>query len=331
MPNVQETSERSPVESGVKRVKYTSSRRLILNCRAGLGNQIFEYAAGLFFAKRASIPLEIVQPVLKNQQWGGFPLPFQLNAFSVDENVRTATTTDRFFLSSSPRLRFLRNELRSISGTQTIEESADYRFFPDLLDTVNARTIYLSGYWQAAEYAEGVADQLRSSLRLRDTPQQQNLGYAEAIRGLACPVSLHVRLGDYALHSNANTRGPAKVSLVLQRSYFHAAIARMRSLLPDASFVVFSDDQVSAREILAGEPVSLWVEGNDSANAYEDLWLMSCCKHHIVANSSFSWWGAWLNPSPEKIVLAPKYWGNTHHSYFPDLYPSSWIPIDNLA
>jgi hypothetical protein len=82
---------------------------------------------------------------------------------------------------------------------------------------------------------------------------------------------------------------------------------------------------------MSGEPASLWIDGNDTDYAYEDLWLMSCCKHHIIANSSFSWWGAWLNPSPDKIVITPKYWFNTHHSYFPDLYPSGWTLISNLA
>jgi hypothetical protein len=262
-----------------------------------------------------------------------FPRPFQLDAFSADANVRTATMVDRLFLSPRPRIRFLCNELGSIGGMQTIEEPAQssYRFFPDFLDEVNARTIYLVGFWQAARYAEAVADRLRSSLRLRNTPQQRNLRYADAIRALTCPVSLHIRIGDYALVSSTNTKGSTKVSWILQRSYFRDAIARIRSLLPDASFVIFSDDQVAAREIMSGEPVSLWVEGNDTGNAYEDLWLMSCCKHHIIANSSFSWWGAWLNPSLDKIVMAPKYWNNTHHSYFPDLYPSSWTLIDNLG
>lgn len=310
----------------------TSLRRLILGCKGGLGNQLFEYAAGLYFAERLAIPLEIVRPhIRKNHKWGEFPRPFQLDAFCLDARIIAATTANRLFLSPRQRIRFLCNELRNIVGTETIEEPALYRLFPDLLDKVNTRTIYLIGYWQAAEYAEAVADRLRSSLRLRKTPQQRNLGYADAIRALTCPVSLHIRLGDYALVSSTNTKGSTKVSWILQRSYFRDAIARIRSRLPDASFVIFSDDQVAAREIMSGEPVSLWVEGNDTGNAYEDLWLMSCCKHHIIANSSFSWWGAWLNPSLDKIVMAPKYWNNTHHSYFPDLYPSSWTLIDNLG
>jgi hypothetical protein len=321
-----------PMKNGVMRMQDASPQRLIMKFYGGLGNQIFQYAAGLYFAKRTSIPLEIVSPHQPpKNQWGKFPRPFQLDAFSINAKARTATKLDRLFFSTKPRLRFLGSELAGISGKQIIEEPALFRFFPDLIDKVDARSIYLIGYWQAAEYAEAIAYQLRGSLRLRNTPQQRNLGYAGAIRALTCPVSVHIRLGDYAMHFSSSTKGSEKVSLVLQRSYFRDAIARMRSLLPDASFVVFSDDKVAAREIMSGEPVSLWVEGNDTSNAYEDLWLMSCCKHHIIANSSFSWWGAWLNPSPNKVVLAPKYWHNTRHSYFPDLCPSSWTLIDNLA
>ncbi len=298
----------------------------------GLGNQIFQYAAGLYFAERTKLILEIVQPVApRGDQEKRFPRPFQLGAFSIDIKSRIATKVDRLFLSLKPRLRFLSSELQVIMGKQTIEEPALYRFFPDLTDKANAQTIYMIGYWQAAGYVEAVADQLRSSLQLRNEPLQINLDYADAIRALACPVSLHIRIGDYAFHSFTSTNGATKVSWALQRSYYHAAIERMRSLFPEASFVVFSDDHAAAREIVSGAPVSLYVEGNDTGNAYEDLWLMSCCRHHIIANSTFSWWGAWLNPSPDKIVLAPKYWHNTYHSYFPDLYPSNWVLIDNLA
>ena len=321
------------MEGGTKVVQDAFIRRLIVKFYGGLGNQIFQYAAGLYFAKRTSIPLEIVQPPERpKDKWGKFPpRPFQMDAFSIEGRFRPATKVDRLFFSIKPRLRFLRGEIEGISGMQTIEEPALYRFFPDLIDDAHARTVYLIGYFQAAEYAEAVADQLRSSLKLRSAPQQRNLDYSDAIGALACPVSLHIRAGDYAWVSWTNTNGSAKVSWVLQRSYYRAAIEQMRSLVPEATFVVFSDDQAVAREILSDVPASLWVEGNDTGNAYEDLWLMSCCKHHIIANSSFSWWGAWLNPSQDKVVFAPKYWYNTHHSYFPDLYPSSWILIDNLA
>jgi hypothetical protein len=305
-------------------VQDTSLRKLLLGLNGGLGNQLFEYAAGLYFSERLSIPLELVRPhIKKNHKWGEFPRPFQLDAFSLDARIRTATTADRLILSPRRNVIYLRNKLSSICRAKVIEEPALYRFSPDLLDKENARTIYLVGFWQAAAYVEAAAERLRNSLRLRNAPQLRNLDYADAIRALACPISVHFRVGDYAVH--------AAVSWVLERSYYRAAIARIRSLLPNASFVVFSDDQAAAQEIMSGEPVSLWVEGNDTDYAYEDLWLMSCCKHHIIANSTFSWWGAWLNQSPEKIVLAPKYWLNAHDSYFPDLYPSDWTLIDNLA
>lgn len=320
------------MRSGLEPGGDASQRRLIVKFHGGLGNQIFQYAAGLYFSRRTSIPLEIVRPVerLVDRQ-ATFPRLFQMDAFSIDAKARPAARVDRLFLSLNPRLRFLCGELERVSGRQSIEEPAYFRFFPDLIDQAHAQTIYLIGHWQAAEYVEAVADPLRSSLRLRNPPRQRNLDYAEAIRALPRPVSLHIRLGDYAVHFAAATKGPAKTSWALKRSYFREAVARMRSLFPDASFVVFSDDQKAAREIMSGEPVSLWVEGNDTSNAYEDLWLMSCCKHHIIANSTFSWWGAWLNPSPDKAVLAPKYWLNTHHSYFPDLCPPSWTLLDNLA
>jgi Glycosyl transferase family 11 len=320
-------------ESKVKRAQDAPNRQLIIDFKGGLGNQLFQYAAGLYFSQRLNMALDMIQPASPNgnQQIDRFSRPFQLDAFSLSAKVRPASSFDRLFLSKKPRFRFLCSELQRISNAQALEEPLSYRFFPDFLDMVQSQTTYLSGYWQAAGYAQSVEVQLRTSLVLKNTPLQRNLDYAEAIRSLTCPVSVHIRVGDYAFHSATNTKGAAKVSWVLPRSYYRAAIATIRSLVPEATFVVFSDDQASAREIMAEERVGLWVEGNDVDSAYEDLWLMSSCDHHIIANSSFSWWGAWLNGAPQKTVIAPKYWFNTHHSYFPDLYPSGWTFVDNLA
>jgi hypothetical protein len=311
----------------------TSLRRLIVRCHGGLGNQIFQYAAGLYFAERASVPIEIVRPLgppeaLRSK---GFARPFQLDEFSLKAKIRPAGRVDRFYLSTKPVFRSMQNAFCGITRTQSIEEPSTNRFLPTLVDQVQARTIYLTGYWQAAGYAEAIADRLRESLRIRNELHQRNRHYAEAIRALKCPVSVHIRVGDFALHSTTEPNSGEQVTWVLRKSYYREAIARIRTLLPEADLVVFSDDPAGAQAMMDGEPASLWVKGNTPASAFEELWLMSCCKHHVIANSSFSWWGGWMNPDPNKIILAPKYWVNTQDSYYPELFPASWNVIDNLA
>ena len=145
----------------------TSPRRLIVRCHGGLGNQIFQYAAGLYFAERTSVPIEIVRPhgapdALRSK---GFARPFQLDEFSLKAKIRPAGRVDRFYLSTKPIFRSMQSTFFGITRTQSIEEPSTNRFLPTLIDQVQARTIYLTGYWQAAAYAEAIADRLRASLQ----------------------------------------------------------------------------------------------------------------------------------------------------------------------
>jgi hypothetical protein len=319
--------------TGSEAMHDASRRRLIVRCNGGLGNQIFQYAAGLYFAQRASMSLEILRP--HNSPDASFPnkfsRPFQLDDFCFDVKSRPSTWVDRFYTSPKPVLRSMRETFRGIARAQLIEEGPRHRFMPILLDQVRARTVYLTGYWQAARYAEANADRLRDSLQLRNQPLQRNLDYAEAIRALKCPVSVHIRVGDYALAQASDSTSDKPVTWVLRKSYYREAIKRIRATHPEAELVVFSDDPAGAQTMMDGEPANLWVKGNTPASAFEELWLMSCCKHHVIANSSFSWWGAWMNPDPEKIILAPKYWFNTQNSYYPELLPANWNVIGNLT
>jgi hypothetical protein len=313
----------------------TSLRRLVVRYYGGLGNQIFQYAAGLYFAERASIPFESVRPVDRPEalQSKGYARPFQLDEFTLKGTLRTASGADRFYLATGRRSRAIQNKLRHLSkalSIESIEEPSAHRFLPTFLDQVGVRTVYLIGHWQAAGYAEAVSAQLRESLQLRNQPKQRNLDYERTIRAMKCPVSVHIRVGDYALHRATESDSGKQVTWVLRKSYYRKAIARIRTLFPDSELVVFSDDPPAAQAMMNGELASLWVSGNEPANAFEEMWLMSCCKHHVIANSSFSWWGAWLNPDPDKVVLAPKHWFNTQDSYYPELFPPRWEVIDNL-
>ncbi|MBS1565210.1 MAG: alpha-1,2-fucosyltransferase, partial [Bacteroidetes bacterium] len=132
-------------------------------------------------------------------------------------------------------------------------------------------------------------------------------------------VSLHIRRGDYVTVAHTNQlHGTCSID------YYQRAAELIADVSPDPVFYIFSDDIAWVRENLQLPFPIVFVEGNDEAHAYEDMRLMSRCRHHILANSSFSWWGAWLNGRPDKIVVAPQKWMNNDSIVPKDLIPVSW-------
>lgn len=135
-------------------------------------------------------------------------------------------------------------------------------------------------------------------------------------------VSIHVRRGDYVSPQYWQNMGQ-----YTSKIYFLNALERMRALVPQAHFYVFSDDLLWVRQNL---PLSdaTFVDWNMGKDSWQDMMLMSACHHHIISNSTFSWWGAWLNPRTDKVVLAPQQWDSSHMAS--EIVPPSWITINNL-
>jgi hypothetical protein len=129
-----------------------------------------------------------------------------------------------------------------------------------------------------------------------------------------------VRRGDYTLQVEGNVALPI--------NYYARAIAQFKDILGNPTFFVFSDDIEFAKENLGKDISAVFVDHNDPLSAHEDLRLMSSCRHHIIANSTFSWWGAWLNGSDDKIVLAPRHWRVANCPAKNDLMPRSWRLLD---
>ncbi len=121
---------------------------------------------------------------------------------------------------------------------------------------------------------------------------------------------------------------PATGRAELPFEYYANAISRLRKRLVDPTFFIFSDDIRSVKEYLPRNIRAVFVDHNDDFSAHEDMRLMSSCRHHIIANSTFSWWGAWLNPRSDKVVIAPRQWDVTEKSFYPDLLPPSWTLTD---
>jgi len=164
----------------------------------------------------------------------------------------------------------------------------------------DARIVYLQGFWQDAALVREVEPELRRELSFSKPPQGANLETAHRIAAAQNPVSIHLRRGDYGSFFGDN--------MILPTAYYEHAISQMLRCNRRSTFFVFSDDIPFAREWLRGDARFTVVDHNRSAAAHEDLRLMSLCRHHIMANSTFSWWGAWFNPRPDKQVIAPARW-----------------------
>lgn len=135
-------------------------------------------------------------------------------------------------------------------------------------------------------------------------------------------MSIHVRRGDYI-----NNPETFKLHGVCGLDYYHAAIEYITKRTNTPVFYIFSDDISWAEENIKSKNQMIFVKETPHGKDYFEMYLMSVCKHNIIANSSFSWWGAWLNKSPEKIVIAPKKWMNETSIDTTDLVLKNWIRI----
>ena len=186
-------------------------------------------------------------------------------------------------------------------------------------DTQSDNT-YLQGYWQSERYFRHIAPQLRDELTRREPVDDVNRNVLDEIAS-EMAVSLHIRRGDYV--SNAKTmkvHGTCSLDYYLEAARFVAD-----QIEAPPTFFVFSDDPEWARENLKLPFPMRFVSHNSVADPSVDLRLMSACRHHVIANSSFSWWGAWLNPSPQKTVVAPAVWFAGRKDQGQDIVPQSWI------
>ncbi|MGC1496168.1 MAG: alpha-1,2-fucosyltransferase [Sulfitobacter sp.] len=177
---------------------------------------------------------------------------------------------------------------------------------------------YLHGYWQSDQYFASIVDHLREVFVMTPKMSPENAAMAEQIKS-GPSLALHVRRGDYvALGETA----------VCDQAYYTAALHAVTDGLPETPRVfVFSDNPEWARDNLDVPFEKVVVDLNGRETAYEDMRLMSLCQNNIIANSTFSWWSAWLNNNPNKRVAAPARWFANTHQHNPDILPKEWIAI----
>jgi hypothetical protein len=296
----------------------------------GLGNQMFQYAAGKALAERHGVALVLDLGGFRNYQLRSF----LLDRLCVPEAVVLATQAERV---SQPDKNFTRakwkgriDRLLGRVGLPKLAPSRnEYRephFHYDPAFAALGSQVSLFGYFQSERYFSSIAEGLRSWFLPREPFGAAAAEVLARIEQSRLPVSVHVRRGDYLNPGTAEHHG------ILDEPYYRQAIGRIEAALGEgADFFVFSDDPATAEQVLNFLPKSrLNHARGDSERPWEDMALMALCRHHVIANSSFSWWGAWLNRLPDKVIVAPRAWfapAELKQRNTADLYPSGWILI----
>jgi hypothetical protein len=289
----------------------------IVKISGGLGNQLFQYAFALALENREQNEVFIDSSVLlRGNQHNGFELGRLFNL-----SIHEAPTEMVAKLSIQPT-NFV-NRIRRKYLTKP-SHFIDRRFCyqEDIFDLKGDR--YLEGYWQSEKYFSNIEQRIRDEYSFIQPLSERNRDIINRLSEKS--ASVHVRRGDYLRSWDLDVCTP---------SYYERAFKKLK-LLGISKFYVFSDDIQYCKKnipVLAGEGISIdYVDWNKGADSWQDIALMSRCTAHIIANSSFSWWGAWLDPKPNKHVVAPSLWNNRelkrhnyyYHYSFQDIVPSLW-------
>ena len=291
-------------------------KRFIIKFNGGLGNQLFEYA----FAKglEAKTGIKTVFDTSFFAKKYAKERPYQLGLFNTHVQAVEDFWT-KFRLNLIWRLRKNLNNKNFLGITFYKEGCFE---FDEKLFNLQPET-YIEGFFQSEKYFKHIEDQIRNDLQFKDELEGRSLEIAQKIDTVNS-VSLHIRRGDY-VQKKRNQNLYATCSL----DYYKRGVEQIVKTAENPTLFIFSDDIEWVKENLKLPYESIYVTHNTGAKSYEDVRLMSLCQHNVIANSSFSWWGAWLNNNREKIVIAPQKWFNDEKINQTDVIPEAWIRLEN--
>ena len=285
---------------------------IVVKLIGGLGNQMFQYAFGRYLSIHHKTNLYFDIADLQNKNLGHIQRNFSLHGF----NLQTAIYNLNGQKSGKENL-FKRLFYSSKNKLKTITEKK-LHFDKEIGNA--ADNVYLNGYWQSPLYFEKIEDIIRKdftfSIPLSNDAEQFQVKIKESNA-----VSIHVRRGDYV-------NNPETLSYhgVCDLAYYQKAIEIIENKTSNPTFFIFTDDPEWVKQNFSLSDDIILIS-NASFSQFDDLRLMSVCKHAIIANSSFSWWGAWLINNPTKTVVAPLKWLQNDSINTDDLFPKTWMRI----
>ncbi|MBU2539052.1 MAG: alpha-1,2-fucosyltransferase [Proteobacteria bacterium] len=287
---------------------------IIVRIMGGLGNQMFQFAAGRQLAARHKTVVKMDISDFENYNLHDYGL----SVFNINELF---ASKEEINLLKEPEAGTWKKRIKKVLrcpnklGKTHIKEK-HYHFDPEILSLSDF--VYLDGYWQSEKYFLDIADVIRNEFTITLSQTDENSALTQQINSCES-VSLHVRRGDYVTDEKTKT-----IHGTCGLDYYRRCIADLSQKVPHPCFFIFSDDPEWTKQNLKITHPATFISHNGPEKNYEDLRLMSQCRHHIIANSSFSWWGAWLGQYPDKLVLSPSGWFKEKTFNTKDLIPSTW-------
>jgi len=287
---------------------------LIVKFNGGLGNQMFQWAFARSLEAKTGIETLFDMSFFEKK----YARPYELDIFEVpDKSVKNILT--KMHLAVMWKLR-KKLHGKNFFGLNFYCEP-HFQYDENLFKV--APNTYIEGFFQSEKYFEEVKEEIRSDFQFKNQPDEENQKVIEKIKSTNS-ISLHIRRGDYVQKKRYQN-----IYATCSLDYYKRGVEHIAKSVKNPTLFIFSDDIEWVKENLNLPYESVYVSHNTGAKSYEDLRLMSLCKHNVIANSSFSWWGAWLNENPSKIIIAPQKWFNDDNIVQTDVIPECWVRLDN--
>ena len=294
---------------------------ICVQLNGGLGNQMFQYAFGKALATKHKTELLLDTSRLINDKTGITNRSFELDIFKIDKQQPRKTDTEKL----KPLFYRIVNVLAFKAGFRGIQTS---KYFIEKGFSFNSsiekigKDCFLSGYWQSYRYFQSIESIIREEFLFEPTLDNTNKDRVIQMANKNS-VSLHIRRNDFVNNKYHDIHGTCSIE------YYQKAAEYIAGKVNEPFFFIFSDDMDWVRVNLNLNFPCVFVSGNIGKQSYIDMQLMSQCKHNIIANSSFSWWGAWLNANPNKIIIAPSQWfaDEKMNAQTTDLIPKTWVRL----
>jgi len=285
----------------------------------GLGNQMFQYALNLALNQRGVKSRVSISQYFGHVHHNGFDMSHAFNL-----QLPFGVSVQDFLLANGGPI--FKNKLSYFVLRQVLKMQAKtsdlYREKKEFIKDENVfsqRDVTFMGTWQDEAYFGGIEKEVRRCFEFKKPTDSKNISLSSEISNRNA-VSIHVRRGDYL-----NPIWAGSHMVIKDKAYFEDAAALIEDRIGEAHFYIFSDDMAWVKENIRLSNCT-YVDHNSGKNSYLDMYLMSLCKHNIISNSTFSWWGAWLNQNPDKIVVMPDRWLQNNSAQ--GIFPSQWVKLE---
>lgn len=294
---------------------------IIIRIFAGLGNQLFQYAFGRALSIQRGI--EVKYDIPFDPFWKKNTRPYELDIFSI--SIPKASALEKMKQTKGLHTKIGAKIHSLVAQTIHTERTTIHYVHENDLNSLALENIpnnaYLIGFWQNASILTPIRSTLLKELSFPDLP---NVAYLESLANQiskTTSVSIHIRRGDYLSNPSFG---------LCEMPYYLQAIDYVQHQLEECTFFIFSDSLEWAKAQFRDMKVNTVVVDTSKFQDYIDMQLMSLCQHHIIANSSFSWWGAWLNQKPDKMVIAPEPWfdSGASENHVKEILPEEWVKLN---